>query len=133
MSLNKYRGEVTIDLDRPRKLRIDFNSIIETEELLKESFDLTRIFDSGAKGIRTLLWVCLKKEDPSLTIEQVGEMIGLCDQAKVMEAITESAYGGKIPDEVREKAKQSVNGEAKNALSLAGDSKTVSAGPSASA
>lgn len=125
---NPYRGEVKITLDRERTLLINGNAMVEAEEILGQQFDLTKIFELGARGLRALLYVGLKKEDPTLTIEGAGELFVLSDQGRIMEAILNSAWGGFVPDEVKARAEQT----AKNAQRTVsrGDSETVSAQPS---
>jgi hypothetical protein len=127
---NKYRGDVTLELDRPRTLRIDGNAMVEAEEILGQPFDLTKIFELGARGLRALLFVGLKAEDSELTLEKVGGLFFLCDQARIMDAILNSVWGGHIPDEIKDRAEE----QAKNALRTVslGESQNSSAQPSAS-
>lgn len=77
-----------IILDKPRNLRFNVNSLawLEAElcELMgKASGDfIARFLDTlkeaqfpGFRIMRALLWSCLRHEDKSLTIDQVGDML----------------------------------------------------------
>jgi len=84
---------LTIELDRPRVLKLDMNSLADIEEVLGVSFfsggsaDPTSIFkDLNVRKIRDIFWALLRHEDPELTKEDVGRMLGLKDLPIVMEA-----------------------------------------------
>lgn len=47
-------------------------------------------FKPTAKFMRTLLWAALLHDDPNLTEEQVGAMVGLHNARLVMEKITKT-------------------------------------------
>lgn len=65
-----------IVLDKPRRLRYDFNAIADTEARagmgIAEMFSERRV---GFHVIRLILWGGLKWQDKGLTIERVGQMI----------------------------------------------------------
>jgi hypothetical protein len=110
MPENKYRGEVLIELDRPRKFRLDFNAIVEAEDILGEQFDLTKITDSARK-IRAVLYTGLKRDDPELTLDKAGELVGLHNQAQIVKLLI-AAASGKTLEEIEEEAKNAPSPEA---------------------
>lgn len=65
---------VIIELDRPRKLRYTFNSLVLAEEVLGKPIAVGMLV-AGMKELRILLWAGLKEEDSNLTLEQVGNLI----------------------------------------------------------
>ena len=81
---------VSIQLDRPRKLRYDHNALADLDMALIRDFgkSLFAIFNSvdeetgvpfelaGFAGTRLLLWAGLKWEDPRLTVTGAGSLIG---------------------------------------------------------
>ena len=80
---------IPIELDKPRRLRYDFNALA----LLEDKFGsldaaLEELGKKGTiKGIRTLLHVGLVHEDPALTEHQVGKAITFEDLPRVVQAI----------------------------------------------
>lgn len=75
------RGYHTVDLDRERKLRLDFNALADAEEKLGmgvgELFSETRM---GFSTIRGLYWAGLRWQDKGLTIERTGKILMKCIQ-----------------------------------------------------
>jgi hypothetical protein len=63
--------------DRPRRLRVDVNSISDFEDTAGLSiFELVFNTDRLRMGvIRTLLWATMKADDKKLTRERVGAMM----------------------------------------------------------
>lgn len=110
MEANGYRGAVSIELDKTRVLRIDFNALVLAEEKLGK-LDLSQILTGGFKTLRALLWAGLVADDPSLTEEKVGSMIGPADFQRVARAIAQSINGGSLP-EVGEELKNEQRTEA---------------------
>jgi len=89
---------VTIDLDRERVLRFDFNALSLFEETTGlNSLDASIWGALNAKNLRAMLWAALRHEDPSLTQEQVGSMLHSGNIAYITERITE-AYKASTPD-----------------------------------
>ena len=65
---------VTINLDKPRRLRFGFGAMAEYDRLtggglLRDRDQMT--MDEYAKA----LWVMLKREEPDITIEQVYDLV----------------------------------------------------------
>lgn len=102
------KGIVTINLDRPRHIKFDFNSLADTEKVA--GVGLGAIFAEDRIGFnmtRILLWGGLKWEDRRLTVERVGEMLqdyfqggGSWEEitAKVLEAINACGIFGTQED-----------------------------------
>jgi len=79
---------VSIQLDRPRNLRITFNTLVEIEqETGKSIMDRATWLELGVRDLRIILWAALKHEDPSLTIDDVGRMLGPQNMEDVANAI----------------------------------------------
>lgn len=87
---------VIVEVDRPRELRIDFNTICEAEKVTGVSFlqDWGRVI--SAQGLRALCWASWKKTDPNLTLEQAGLIVGKYVHV-VTEALTK-AWMQAMPD-----------------------------------
>lgn len=93
---------VTIDLDRPRTLRYGLNAMVALEErgIILGKTDLEK-----PSTIRALLWAGLIHEDPSLTEEQVGEMV---DDPRALLRVSQAvvrALAGAQPDAPKGKAR----------------------------
>lgn len=93
-----------INLDRPRKLRYSTNALVAMEEALGQPIGtVMHSFEIGAVGfkdIRTILWAGLIDGDPSLTQEQVGDMMDEAESLayiseKVGEALSNAMLGPK--------------------------------------
>lgn len=69
---NKENGEYPITLDRPRILKLDFNTFCAAEGVVGRSVVRQ---DLGLSEIRALLWAGLRHEDKTLTLEKVGSML----------------------------------------------------------
>lgn len=84
--------EVELELDRPRRLRMDFAGIAAAERATGKSFLRPgAIAAAGAGDTTAILWGCLLHEDPKLKLEDVRSWIhyGNADYVteKVMEAV----------------------------------------------
>lgn len=93
MSLkNKVRPSVNIELDKTRKMVMDFNALAEMEDVLGESALDGSIFTqeklSKAKYLRAILYGCLKSEDESMTLEQAGQLLTIANLQDVVTAIS---------------------------------------------
>ena len=94
---------IPIELDRPRRLRVDFDAFCTYEEITGESLFTNP--PTSAVGIRALLFACLKHEDPTLTLEAVGKMIHVGNMKHVMAqiekgmsaAMPQPVAGGPVP------------------------------------
>lgn len=87
--MNKAQPDIIIELDKPRKLRLDLNAMCQFEQATGKS-----LFNSGvgtsATDMRALLWACLLGDDPTLTLEQVGAMISVDNMADVSSKLSEA-------------------------------------------
>jgi len=82
---------VPIELDKPRNLCLDLNAMVLFEEATGKSlFDKGTLNSMKAKDTRALLWACLKREDPNLTLEDVGKMIDSSNIAEVSQKLMEA-------------------------------------------
>jgi len=72
---------VILDLDKPRQFRLTLNAIIELQELTGLNLEKPEQFAQAAvneiKILRTILWVGLKKANPDLTEDEVGDLIDI--------------------------------------------------------
>ena len=75
---------IPIVLDKERHLRMTLNAMIQFEELTGKEFTKLKLSEMTIKDMRILLWLCLLWEDPALTEEEVGAMIGLDNMAAVL-------------------------------------------------
>ena len=65
--------EIDIELDRPRHIVFDMNAICLFEQVTGKNFyEVIASPPQSATDRRALLWAGLKRDDPELTIEQVG-------------------------------------------------------------
>ena len=68
--MKKY---ISIQADKARNLRYNFNALIKLEEA---GIDITTLEQNiSFKNINTLVWAGLIHEDKELTIEQAGDVI----------------------------------------------------------
>lgn len=82
---------VDIELDKPRKILYDFNSLVLIEEQVGQGFnDFIQNWKPNLKTIRIVLWAGLVHEDPALTLTQVGKIIPVSQMALVSMKVTEA-------------------------------------------
>jgi hypothetical protein len=84
------KKSILIELDKPRHLRFDFNSLCDAEDMIGKP--ISQIQDPGLKETRILLFCGLKWEDRSLTPTRLGNIIDdLIEQSgfSVMEHISQ--------------------------------------------
>lgn len=68
--------KVTIELDRLREVKYDFNAIADIEEVSGKGIGfLLREENMGINTIRLLIWAGLKHEDKKLTRSEVGDLL----------------------------------------------------------
>lgn len=90
---------IPIELDRPRRLRFDFNAFAAYEEATGKNVlagDLQADL-SSVRGLRALLWAALLHEDPELTQQQVGAMLHLGNLTE-MTGRVQAALAQALPD-----------------------------------
>lgn len=93
---------ILFDADKARNLRYTTNALVELqEELGAAMFD--EFAPKGLKEIRTFIYYGLKHEDPSLTLDKVGDIMddfidkyGMDELAAKFNEALELAQGKKI-------------------------------------
>jgi hypothetical protein len=79
---------IIIHLDRPRRIRMDFNVLATIETETGRSAIGGRLFTNlNVTDLRTILWACLRVEDATLTLEDVGAMCTLDRIEEITDAI----------------------------------------------
>lgn len=66
---------VTIELDKPRRIRFDINALSDAEEALGMGLGAVMQQQVGPRVLRALLWAGLKWEDKGLTLQRTGTLI----------------------------------------------------------
>lgn len=83
----------TVQLDKPRNLKFNFNTVRLFEKETGKNFFKTGADFSGTDTL-VLLWACLKSGGENLTLEETGELIdfsGMPAVSKVIEELIVSA------------------------------------------
>lgn len=78
MTTNGSEPNVTIELDRVRRLFVDWNVIGDLEEQFDLDVSLASLLEQGKIGhgiLRVFMWRMLQVEDPKLTKEQTGKLL----------------------------------------------------------
>ncbi len=89
---------VEVTLDRTRGMRMDLNALAKAEELTGRNFMQQGAWEGmGFREVRALVYACLYHEDPSLTLEQVGEMLHPGNLPEVVQALQE-VFRGAMPE-----------------------------------
>ena len=100
--MGKLAPVVTIELDKPRNLKLTLNGMIEFKKAVgKEVWDLPSGKPMASEETRALLWACLIHEDKALTLTQVGDMLDMSNLLEVSQAIMK-AYGLAMPEPEKE-------------------------------
>lgn len=93
------RVKVPLRLDRDRIIVLSFNALCRAEEVTGCNFLMGEVTFSSIRVMRALVWAGLLYEDPTLTLEAVGDMIEEAGADKVSLAII-AAYAKAMPDAV---------------------------------
>ena len=93
--MSRITPSVTVQLDKERHLRYDLNALVDIEEATGKDFSvILNAKRLSFKEIRAVLWGGLRREDPSLTLEQVGAMLDgrnlMYARGRMIEAINAS-------------------------------------------
>jgi hypothetical protein len=89
------RTPVKLMLDRERTLRFNLNAICTFEEMTGGSVtDALR--NLNMTNLRKLFWVGLLKDDPTLTEEQVGDLIEFADIKTLVRVELAKALGAQV-------------------------------------
>ena len=81
-----------IKLDKDRYLKFNLNSIRILEKEYGIKFDKLEE-EFSMESVQKILYVGLLKDDPSLTFEEVGELVDMSNIKAVVEALAESLGG----------------------------------------
>lgn len=127
------RPEITIVLDRPRKLIYDFNALAAYEEATGKNVLAGGITaNMTIRDLRALIWAGLIADDPELTVEQVGRLLHLGNLADVQRQVFAGLRAAIQTDEEGE-GDDRPTAEAPSAGSISGPSPgTTSASPTPS-
>jgi len=86
--MGRLTPKVTIELDRPRTLSLTLNALIAYEEKTGANlFAALQESNTQMVAMREMLWAALLGDDPSLTLEDVGDMIHPGNISEVTEAL----------------------------------------------
>ena len=90
-----------IMLDKPRRLLLDLNAMVDFEKATgKSMWSLGETF--SATDLRALLWACLRHEDELLLQKDVGAMIHMGNIAELGKTLTE-VYQKSMPEDKKVK------------------------------
>lgn len=96
------RKEIIVDLDRPRKLVYDLNAFAEMEDAYGSVDEAIVVMEKGSiKAVRFMLWAGLVSDDPTLTVQDVGALVGLADLGELAEHMND-AMSLDLPERVEE-------------------------------
>lgn len=89
---NPSRGEVTVKVgEREFTLRPTFQYIREIESAIGSIFQLARRLGDGSLGINdmaTIIWLGIRKEEPKIRVDDVGDAIVANGSMDYLSAIT---------------------------------------------
>ena len=67
---------ITVDLDKVRTLRVDFNALSDFEEQGNRSImDVTSWTNMSSSDLRLMLALSLRHEDPTMTPKKAGKLL----------------------------------------------------------
>lgn len=92
MAANPYRGECEVDLGgRLRVLLFDANTVAELEEELNMGImHMLSKEQLGLRFLRAAVFCALRRDQPRLTVEKVGEWLGATDWTNVLGIVTKA-------------------------------------------
>ena len=93
-----------IMLDKPRRLLLDLNAMVDFENATNKNFSSLGK-DISATELRALLWACLRHEDELLLPGQVGAMIHAGNLAMVAKTVNVALRKG-MPEKKSKKDKK---------------------------
>ncbi len=102
----KVNPQIPIELDKPRTLWLNFNAMRLFEKETGKKF-VNSLSDPSIDDLTVILWAALKHEDPDVTVDQLGEALGLGDIEYVMGKIME-AWEAATPDKKKQGKKVSL-------------------------
>ena len=87
---NKHRGEVSIKLDKMRKLRFNTHALAELEDALGYSLSKLDTEDVGIKTIVKMFWAGMLHELPELTLREAADLMDYSTFGEVSEKIKDA-------------------------------------------
>jgi hypothetical protein len=87
---NKHRGEVSIKLDKMRKLRFNTHALAELEDVLGHSLTKLDTEDVGVKTIVKMFWAGMIHELPELTLKEAADLMDYSTITEVSEKVREA-------------------------------------------
>jgi hypothetical protein len=87
----------TIRLDRERVLRLDLDAMDEAEQITGYNFLSGGLAGMNIRTLRALVWASLRRDDPALTLERVGELVTIGNLDEVCEVVLR-AYVAAMPE-----------------------------------
>lgn len=104
-------NELILNLDKPRKIRFSLNALIAaakdisikekkkcTAQMLISKFFVAKEEDVTFEDMRLLAWIGLKADDPTITLEEAGEIFDLAAIQKFGGEV-ERLFFGSFPQE----------------------------------
>ncbi|OGO04005.1 MAG: hypothetical protein A2Y91_03510 [Chloroflexi bacterium RBG_13_54_8] len=87
---------VEVELDKPRRLRLDLNAMSDFEKATGKNFSAIGK-EPSATDIRALLWACLKHEDERMTPHDIGKLITPGNMGEIIKRLVE-LYKVSLPE-----------------------------------
>lgn len=87
---NKHRGEVSIKLDKMRKLKFNTHALAELEDALGYSLTKLDTEEVGIKTIVKMFWAGMLHELPDLTLKEAAELMDYSTFGTVSEKIRDA-------------------------------------------
>lgn len=111
----KALPDIILDLDKPRKFRLSWYALCCLEKRIGiEALREIRFEDPGLNGFTNILWAGLLVDDPTLTFEQVCDMMSVDTfgeiRAKVVAGIIAAMPATEDEDAKKKDAAISMNG-----------------------
>ena len=87
---NKHRGEVSIKLDKMRKLKFNTHALAELEDILGHSLTKLDTAEVGVKTIVKMFWAGMIHELPELTLKEAADLMDYSTISEVSEKVREA-------------------------------------------
>lgn len=95
---------VEITLDKPRRLVLDLNAMVDFEKATNKSLmDMDK--NITATDMRALLWACLRHEEETLSLHDVGKMIHTGNM-KELTAVFKELFKKALPDKDKKRKRK---------------------------
>lgn len=87
---NKHRGEVSIKLDKMRKIRFNTHALAELEDALGYSLTKLDTEEVGIKTIVKMFWAGMLHELPDLTLKEAADLMDYSTFSEVSDKIKDA-------------------------------------------